>query len=465
MRQAKSMRDTVVGTVMAKVTITSAVLLLTMGVASAQTTSTATGQTQATNPGTSAPQTITLQDALQRAKSNSPEFQAALTEFGLAREDRVQSRAALLPSVNYTTQFVYTQGNGTSAGRFIANNGVHEYLAQGNAHQVVSYGDIADYRRARAVEAAARARSEIAQRGLVAAVVKLYYGLLATERKYATAQQAAAEAERFFNISQKLEKGGEAAHSDVVKANLQFQQQKRDLQEAQLGMETARLDLAILLFPDFNQNFTVVDDLQAAQAVPTFDEAQSMAAKENPELRAALASFQAAKHEVGVAWGGVLPTLTMDYFYGIDASHFAVSQFDPVSGMNVRNLGYQASATLQLPIWNWGAGRSKIKQADLREHQAQVELTFAQKQALSNLREFYSEVAVSRSELDSLNQSAEMAAESLRLTNLRYQAGEATVLEVVDAQNTLTAARNADDDGQVRFRLAVAHLQTLTGSF
>ena len=465
MRQAKSMKDAVVSTVMATVRMVSLVLLPAMGVAGAQTTSAASGQTQATNQGISAPQTITLQDALQRAKSNSPEFQAALTEFGLAREDRVQSRAALLPSVNYTTQFVYTQGNGTSAGRFIANNGVHEYLAQGNAHQVVSYGDIADYRRARAVEAAARARSEIAQRGLVAAVVKLYYGLLATERKYATAQQAAAEAERFFNISQKLEKGGEVAHSDVVKANLQFQQQKRDLQEAQLGMETARLDLAILLFPDFNQNFTVVDDLQAAQAVPTFDEAQSMAAKENPELRAALASFQAAKHEVGVAWGGVLPTLTMDYFYGIDASHFAVSQFDPVSGMNVRNLGYQASATLQLPIWNWGAGRSKIKQADLREHQAQVELTFAQKQALSNLREFYSEVAVSRSELDSLNQSAEMAAESLRLTNLRYQAGEATVLEVVDAQNTLTAARNADDDGQVRFRLAVAHLQTLTGSF
>jgi outer membrane protein TolC len=176
------------------------------------------------------------------------------------------------------------------------------------------------------VEAAARARSEIAQRGLVAAVVKLYYGLLAAERKYATAQQAAAEAERFFNISQKLERGGEVAHSDVVKANLQFQQQKRDLQEAQLGMETARLDLAILLFPDFNQNFTVVDNLQAAQAVPTFEEAQSMAAKENPELRAALASFQAAKHEVGVAWGGVLPTLTVDYFYGIDASHFAVSR-------------------------------------------------------------------------------------------------------------------------------------------
>jgi outer membrane protein TolC len=58
-----------------------------------------------------------------------------------------------------------------------------------------------------------------------------------------------------------------------------------------------------------------------------------------------------------------------------------------------------------------------------------------------------------------------MAADSLRLVNLRYQAGESTVLEIVDAQNTLTQARNAYDDGQIRYRVAVANLQTLTGSF
>ena len=47
---------------------------------------------------------------------------------------------------------------------------------------------------------------------------------------------------------------------------------------------------------------------------------------------------------------------------------------------------------------------------------------------------------------------------------MRYQGGEATVLEVVDAQNTLTQARNAYDDGQARFRVAQANLQTLTGT-
>jgi outer membrane protein TolC len=67
--------------------------------------------------------------------------------------------------------------------------------------------------------------------------------------------------------------------------------------------------------------------------------------------------------------------------------------------------------------------------------------------------------------VESLRQSSELATENLRLTVLRYQAGESTALEVVDAQTILAQARNAYDDGQVRYRVALANLQTLTGNF
>ncbi len=407
-----------------------------------------------------APLTLTLQDALQRARQINPEYRAAVTEFGLAREDRVQGRAALLPGLNYTAQFLYTQGNGTSSGRFIAANGVHEYLSQGNAHQEISLQNLAEYRRTAAAEAVARARSEIAARGLVVTVVQAYYGFVVAQRKYATAQRAATEALRFLDISQKLEHGGEVAHSDVIKAQIQSNQQQRDLQEAELEMNRSRPELAVLVFPDFNENFSVVDDLQMPEPLPPFPEVQAAAANKNPELRAALATVQEANQEVAVAWNGFLPSLSFDYFYGIDAAQFATR-----APNGTRNLGYATTATLQLPVWNWGANRSKLKQADLRRQQARVELSSTQRQLLANLRIFYNEARTARSELESLNQSAELAADSLRLTTLRYQGGEATVLEVVDAQNTLTAARNAFNDGQARFRLALATLQTLTGNF
>lgn len=415
------------------------------------------------NPGpaasTQAPLTLTLQDALTRARANSVQFQAALTEQGVAHEDKVQARAGLLPSLAYNNEFIYTQPNGTPSGVFIANNSVHEYVSQADVHQVIGYSNYADYRRARALEAVARARAEVAKRGLVVAVVQSYYGLIAAQRKYASVQEAAAEAQRFFALSQKLENGGEVAHSDVIKAQIQSNDRQRDLRESQLAMEKSRLDLAVLLFPDFNLNFTVVDDAQLAPPLQSFDEFAKVAQNRNPDLRASTAGFQASRFELASARSAYFPTLTLDYFYGIDAPHFAVREPD-----RTRNLGYAVTATLNIPVWNWGATHSKVVQADLRRKQAQRELSLSQRKLQADMRSLYAEAEAARAELELLKSSADLAAESLRLTTLRYQGGESTVLEVVDAQNTLTQARIAYSDGEVRARTALANLQTLTGT-
>jgi len=416
----------------------------------------ATAQTDSTR----APLVLTLQDALARAKANNPQYRSALTDLGVAHQDTVQSRAQLLPNVNYNMQYIYTQGNGTPTGRFLANNGVHEYIAQGNVHQALSAGMFAEYRKAAAAEALAHAKAEIATRGLVVTVVQTYYGYVVAQRKYATAQKAATEADHFLGISQKLQNGGEVARSDVIKAQIQNNQQQRDLQDALLAMNKTRLDLAVLLFPNFEENFSVVDDLRLPEPLPSFVEVRSAATKNNPSIRVALATLRQTNQEVSVAWTAMLPSITLDYFYGIDANQFAVRDRN-----GFRNLGYGATANLQLPIWSWGAGASKIKQADLKRQQANVELSFAQRRLLADLRSFYDETGTLRAQLELLSQTAELASDSLRLTTLRYQAGEATVLEVVDAQNTLTQARNAYDDGQVRFQVALANLQTLTGRF
>jgi outer membrane protein TolC len=337
---------------------------------------------------------------------------------------------------------------------------VHEYVAQGQVHQALSLAGVAEFRRANAALALAKARSEIASRGLILTVVQAYYGYLVAQRKYANVQLAAAEAARFLDLSQKLEKGGEVAHSDVIKAQIQNQEQQRGLQEATLEMNRSRLELAVLLFRDFNQDFSIVDDLQLSSPLLSWDEVQTVASDKNPDLRAAIAALRVADQEVSAARSGLLPSLTLDYFYGIDANQFATRSPD-----GLHNLGYAATATLELPVWAWGANRSKVRQADLRRKLTRVELSFTQRQLLANLRSFYDEAQTARSELQSLAQTADLAGESARLTVLRYQAGEATALEVVDAQNTLVQARNSYDDGQARYRTSLAKLQTLTGVF
>jgi outer membrane protein TolC len=428
---------------------------IAFGAAYAQTPSAAPATTQP--PATIV---LTLADALARAKENSPQFQAAVTELGLAREDRYQSRAALLPGVDYNNSFIYTQGNGTASARFIANNGVHEYISQGAAHEQIGAAEVLDYQRAAATHALAKARAEIASRGLTVTVVQDFYGLLAAQARTINAERANNEGHHFLDLSRKLEQGGEVAHADTIKAQIQANDLKRAWDDAKLAEQNARLTLAVLLFANFFQDFTLVNDLEVAPALPPMNEMQQMAAQNNPELRAAFAALAVANKQVGVAKAGYLPSLSVEMLYGIDANQFAKRAPD-----GTQNLGYGGTATLNIPVWNWGATQSKVRQAEFLRHQALVELSAAQRQAIADLQSFYSEAQLSYEHLQVLKQSTELAEQSLYLTNLRYEAGEASALEVVDAQNTLTSAGNSYHDGELRYHLAIANLQKLTGAF
>ena len=421
----------------------------------------------ATSPAPGAPLRLTLQDALALARKNEPTYRAATTEAGVAGEARAQARDALLPTVNFTTSVLWTQSNQlkNQSGNpvvFIANNSPHEYISQGNVHESLDFAAWQKYRSSAAQAAAAKARAEVASRGLVVTVVQNYFAAAAAEQKVESATRVADEGEKFLKLTQALETGGEAAHSDTIKAELQAHDRRRQLQEAKLALLNARLDLAVLLFPDFNDHFEIADDLHANVALPAQPEFEAQAAQQNPDVRAALAATQAAGHDVTAARAGYFPTVSLDYFYGIDATRYAVNGSNP-DGTKFGNLGYSALAALNLPLWNWGSTQSQVRQAELRRDQAKRELSFTQRKLLSEMRSLYSEAETALNELAGLQRSAELSLESLRLTTMRYQGGEATVLEVVDAQTTFAQASAAYQDGAVRYRVALANLQTLTG--
>jgi outer membrane protein TolC len=253
----------------------------------------------------------------------------------------------------------------------------------------------------------------------------------------------------------------------VIKAQIQYQQQEAAFSEVNLGMEDARLDLSVLIFPTLDENFTAVDDLETPRPLPSFGEAQEMAGRMNPDVRVATESLRQANLDVKGAKSAFLPAISLDPVWGLEANCVAthcIYTAIPEAGATPV-LGYFIQATLTLPVWDWGTLRSKLRQADFKQEQAQVSLSQTQRRALAELYAAYNEALVAREAVDKLRQTADLAGESLRLVTLRYQGGSATSLEVVDAQTTLITARNAFDDAQVRYRTALATLQTLTGSF
>jgi len=404
---------------------------------------------------------IDLANAIERAKAYSPQFQAAGIAALSAREDRIQAKAALLPNVSLLNQYTYTQGNGTPSGVFVANNGVHLYDEQATVHaDLFSPSKLADYRRSIAAESAAKARQSIAVRGLVTTVIQAYYAVITAQRRLENSRRSLEESIRFQDITQKQEQGGEVSRADVVKATLQLRERERDLAESTANVEKAKVGLSILLFADVSQPFSLVDDLSANLPLAPGEELQQRAFVNNPELQAAEAAIAQAGYGVLSARGAYLPSLVVDYFYGMDSNYFAAKTPD---GMN--NLGSVVQVGVHIPVWNWGATRSKVRQAELLRKQATLDLSFAKRNIRANSETLYLEANVARTQLASLQATLDLSAESLRLTLLRYTGGEATALEVVDAQNAAALARNAYSDGLARYRIALAALEVLAGRF
>jgi outer membrane protein len=413
------------------------------------------------------PLTLTLADAMQRAQQNSPAFQSALTAERFAHEGRKQATASMLPSFGDTTQYLNTQGNGLGTGRYVENDGVHvyhEWLVAGEPLPSTFFIRAAP-RQARYAEALAKAEAKIARRGLVVTVTRDYYALVVAQREYATAQRSAADARRFLGVARALESGGEVAHTDVIRFELQYNQQTEALQNAQLAMDNARLALAVLLFPTLNENFAVVDDLDTPPALPPFHEVRTLAATANPQIRAVFAQLDQAELGVSVARAAYFPSFGIDLDYGLDANAFALESRPTEQVARVPELGYFVTYSMNVPIWDWGIRRSQLRQAEDRRNLARLDLTYAQRKVLSELYSFYNEAQVAWNQLDTLRNSSQLAARNLQLVTMQYKAGEATVLEVLDAENSLAATQNAYAAGQALYRGDLANLQTLTGRF
>lgn len=414
--------------------------------------------------------TLTFQDALERARRNDPTFQSAVSNARLAREDRLQARVAPFPTLGLSSQYLNTQGNDRiPTGRYVTQDGVHVYREWGVVRQDLSPATLirTDYKRATVTEALSQTKAEKAGLALAVTVVKAYYGLVIAQRKYATAQQALDQANRLVDLGQRLEREGRKPHSDVVKFQLHQTKLEESLRDANLAMENARLDLAVLLFRDFDEAFEIVDDLRLGPPVPSFSEVLAMAKTRDPDLGVALDTARVASLNVSMARQAFLPSFKVEVDYGIESNCVGLRCVD-VAYRNlggVPSIGYFMTVVLNVPVWDWGVKKSKLQQAEIKHEQANLELSAAQREMVKNLHAAYNETQTALAHLDPLRHAADLAAENLRLNISRYQTDQAVALEVVDAQNNLIQARNALDDGELRYRVAVANLQTVTGSF
>jgi outer membrane protein TolC len=407
---------------------------------------------------------LTLDEALRLANAQSSIFQQAEFNEKIAAEDVRQAQAAFLPRVTAPLSYLYTTpALGLPPGTprtqsFLANNAINEYQAYLN---VAGDIDIAGRLRAtlarnRALLAAAHAGTEVARRALVQAVIDAYYGLA-----LATAQRAAAElnlaaAGEFERITSLLFSGGEVAAVDFTRAQLQTIARRDELERARANEEVAAGSLRVLVGYDFGQPINTTDLALAAPVDSEFEQYKVNDVARRPEFAQFEAQLRAAKAEVRIARADRLPQLSYSILGGFDTDSLKPVPLKQHSGAS-------AAITLTVPIFDWGATRSKEQQAKLRAQIAESERSIA-------LRSFTQQFYAAQAQLASASRRVRLAGTGVTeaQTNLdasiaRYRAGEAQIIEVTDALTTLAAQRFALYQAIFDYQTALARLRQATG--
>jgi outer membrane protein TolC len=401
---------------------------------------------------------VSVGQAVELALRNASLYRQAELDERAGREDVRQARAAFLPQFSVPLTYV---GNTTSQVRapgdpviysFVSSSAINETAAFVSATGALDLSGRlrAALRRSRAQLAAARAGTLAARRALVVATVDAYYGLGLARQKRRLADETLALAEAFVKIAESLRARGEVEETDVLRARSAALLRRDELEQARAA-ESAAMDLLrALTGVDFGTHIAqplLTNDLPSAADFADYTEELI---KGRPELSQLDALKRAALEDAVAARRELWPELTYSLNGGFDAADFR-----PLS----RYAGGQAIVSLNIPVFNWGASRSREAQAKLRAQS----LDLQREATLQQLRqEFYTARAGALSAIERARMTraaTEASQQTLTLTFAAYRLKKGTILDVIDAQANYAAARLAHYQAIADYRTSRIRLE------
>jgi outer membrane protein TolC len=421
-------------------------------------------QTPAPTPADPIPSVLSLDEALRLANAQASTFQTAALNERIAAEDVRQAQAAFLPKVSAPLSYIYTSpALGLPPGEprapsFVSADGIGVTDALVN---VAGDFDLAGRLRAtlaknRALLAAARAGTDVARRALAQAVVEAYYGLALASAQHRAAETNLAAAQEFENITSLLLSGGEVAPVDLTRAQLQTIARRDELERARVNEEVAAGALRVFVGYEFSRP---IDAADLTLAIPVDSDYQQFRAEDvsrRPEFIQLDQQLRAARAEIKIARADRLPSLSYSVNGGFDTDSLKAPRLKEHTGVS-------AAVTFSIPIFDWGATRSREQQARLRVELSENERIIALRGFTQQFYAARAQVESATRRITSAREGVTKAQDNLAASIARYRAGEAPIVEVTDAQTTLVEQRNALYQAIFDYQTALARLKQATG--
>jgi outer membrane protein TolC len=402
---------------------------------------------------------LSLASATDSALRQVSAFQQAQIDEQLAAEDLKQARASLLPRVRDSYTITYNSPAhplvDPGAPSFIGANAIHEYQNLVGIAGDVNLGMIAAIRRSRALLIAARAGTEIARRQFIRGVSEAYYGVALATAKRQAAEISYDAAREFERVTRLNYEAGEVPEVDAIRAHLQTAARRDELAQAQQAEAIANASLGTLL----GAAIGVAPSIEPLPQTVAAGELSSLTAAgvaKRPEFTQLAAQLQAAHFDVGAARADFLPRITYSVDRGFDTSSLASEQIR-------EHRGLLATASIDVPLFDWGLTRSRLRQAQLRAKSAEVQRQLTTRDLYLQFETARQEALTAQARVDNARQALLDAERNAAISVARYRAGEAAILEATDAQTTLAQQRLALQQALFDYVVARGQLREAAG--
>src|SRR5207249_6163312 len=250
--------------------------------------------------------------------------------------------------------------------------------------------------------------------------------------------------------------GGEVAPVDLTRAQLQTIARRNELERARADEIVSAGALRVLIGYDFTRPITTTDLMLGVPVGPALQQFRAADISRRPEFTQLEAQLRAAKQEIRIARAERLPSLTYSMNGGFDTDSLKAPRLHEHTGVS-------AAISLNIPIFDWGASRSKERQAQLRVQVAENERTIALRGFTQQFYAAQAQASAAAARVRLAGQAVILAQSNLDASIARYRAGEAQIIEVTDAQTTLVTQRLALYQAIFDYQTALGRLRQATG--
>ena len=408
---------------------------------------------QAKEAEASQPLKLTLDEAVKLALKQNPAAQIAVLQAAGAEQDRVSARADLLPQAQLQVYDAARRSNieaqlGVRIPGFPQHVGPIQVFNAGPTFGMPLF-DLSLWRRyqaARDSANASKASSLSTREQVILLVVSQYIGSLRAEADVDASESRVQLAQALYDQAFDLQKQGVGTGIDTLRANVELQNEKQRLIEAENTKESSLYALSRLLNLDPRRPIALADALSffdTPQPDVQASIAEALGARQ--EWKSLDQQIQAAQHEKKSAQDSRLPSLRFD-------GNWAYEGTSTNNGIPVYN--YQA--TVNMPLFTSGRIHAEIVKADLQIQTLEQQRADLRNQIALDVKTALLNLDSGRNEVQVANLGVDLAKQEVDQARDRFKAGVANNIEVIQAQDSLSRANDNQIGALYRFNQARA---------